>query len=66
MTATSWGEPLDNPKLALNPNSDWYDEVVARDVMQPNENILIAVLPKSWRKSKVSVGLQISLSVSLF
>ena len=66
MTATSWGEPLDDPELALDPNSDWYNEVVAGDVMQPNENILVATLPKRRKKSKVSVGLQISFSVSLF
>ena len=55
-TATSWGEPLDDPELALDPNGNWYDEVVGGEVMQPNDNIPNA-LPKKRKRSRVSVSI---------
>ena len=54
-SASSWGEPLDDPELALDPNGDWYDEVVGGDVMEPNDNIPKA-LPKKRKRSRVSVS----------
>ena len=53
--ATSW-EPLDDPELALDPNSDWYDEVVGGEVMEMNENIPTVALLKKQKRSKVSVS----------
>jgi len=55
-SATSWGEPLDDPELALDPNGDWYDEVVGGEVMQPNENIPTIAMRKKRKRSKVSIS----------
>ncbi len=61
ITATSW-EPLDDPELALDPDGEWYDEVVSGDVMQPNDNIPQVPLPKKQKKSEVSVCTLITIS----
>jgi len=56
-TATSW-EPLDDPEFALDPSGEWYDDVVSGEVMEGNDDIPMAALPKRQKKkkSKVSVS----------
>ena len=54
-TATSW-EPLDDPELALDPNGEWYDEVVSGEVMEAGDNVPLFSLPSKQKRSKVSVS----------
>ena len=54
-TATSW-EPLDDPELALDPNGEWYDEVVSREVMEAGDDIPLFSLSSKQKRSKVSVS----------
>lgn len=64
-SATSWGEPLDDPELALDPNSDWYDEAVGGEVMQTNGDIPTVASLKKQKRSKVSVSNGFFWSTSL-
>ena len=64
-SATSWGEPLDDPELALDPNGDWYDEAVGGEVMQTDGDIPTVALLKKQKRSKVSVSNCFSWSTSL-
>ena len=57
MSASSWGEPIDDPDLALDPSSDWYDEVVSGEVMQTNDHIPTVASLKKQKRSKVSVSM---------
>ena len=54
-TATSW-EPLDDPELALDPNGEWYDEVVSGEVMEAGDDVPLVSLPSKQKRSKVSVS----------
>jgi hypothetical protein len=64
MTATSWGGPPDDPELALDPNGDWYDEMVDAEVMEQTDVNPVVALPKK-KRSKVSVSNSISSLTSL-
>ena len=55
-SATSWGGPLDDPELALDPTGDWYDEAVYREVMEPTDDIRMAPQRRKGKRSKVSVS----------
>lgn len=59
-TATSW-EPLDDHELALDPNGEWYDDVVSGEVMQADDDVPTVPLPKKHKRSKVSVSDSICL-----
>ena len=57
-SATSW-LPVDDPHFALDPNSEWYDEVVDSDVMQDHiavDSPAFTARPKTRVRSKVSVS----------
>lgn len=65
-SATSW-LPVDDLHFALDPNGEWYDEVVDRDVMQDHITVdgpALATRPKTRVRSKVSVS-QDSFAMSL-
>lgn len=46
-------EPPDDPEYALDPDGEWYDEVVEADVMQDGPEASAKVKPK---RSRVSVS----------
>ena len=50
-SASSWREPIDDP------SSDWYDEVVSREVMQTNDHIPTVTSLKKQKRSKVLVSM---------
>jgi hypothetical protein len=64
MTATSWEGPPDDPELALDPNGDWYDQMVDGEVMELTDANPFVALPKK-KRSKVSVSNSISPLTSL-
>jgi hypothetical protein len=59
VTATSWEGPPDDPEVALDPTSDWYNEMVEGEVMELTDISPVVALPKK-KRSKVSVSNSIS------
>jgi hypothetical protein len=58
-SASTW-LPADDPQFALDPDSEWYDEVVDGGVMEgriPIDEPTLPTLPKARVRSKVSVRL---------
>ena len=59
-SASSW-LPADDPQFALDPNGEWYDEVVDSGVMEdsfPLNGLAGTTQPKKRVRSKVSVSLR--------
>ena len=57
-SASSW-LPTDDLQFALDPDGEWYDEVVDGGVMEdtfPLNQLASTPQPKKWPWSKVSVG----------
>jgi hypothetical protein len=58
-SASSW-LPADDPQFALDPDGEWYDEVVDGGIMEdffPSNGLASTTQPKKHVKSKVAVGL---------
>ena len=58
-TASSW-LPVDDPQFALDPDGEWYDEVMNGEVMDdpvPTDGPTSSTQPKKRVRSKLSVGL---------
>ena len=54
-TATSW-EPADDPELALDPDGQFYDEVVSGEVMLPESDVAEIATTTKRKKTKRAVG----------
>lgn len=64
LQTSSW-ITMDDPEFALDPDGDWYDEIVAGDIVMDHAPPPTEKPEASKKKSKVSVSLNIILKFNL-
>jgi len=64
-SAPTW-LPADDPQYALDPDGEWYDEVVDRDIMAQDDNLGFAEDSRPTAKKKKHVRSKASVSIAHF